>query len=183
MAPILNDRFLLFIIRESGFWMASKIKPLECHLNTGLNLEWYSDHHLNTRLVIKWWSEYQTTIWIPDMWKFVIQVFWYSNGIQTLGKSTTWMSNTKLSRIQISMIQIHCLIAQLLDLIIGGYHPYSKVFALHKRVQGRAHLLLSPLVNIVHLTRQNWPGLCWGRFNKTCMLRFWSMHLKVVLFF
>ena len=47
----------------------------ECHLNTGLNLVQYSDHHLNTWPVFKWWSEYRTTIWIPDKWKFVIQMF------------------------------------------------------------------------------------------------------------
>ena len=34
----------------------------KCHLNTGLNLVWYSDHHLNTGPVFKWWSQYRTTI-------------------------------------------------------------------------------------------------------------------------
>ena len=29
----------------------------ECHLNTGLNLIWYSDHHFNTGPIFKWWSE------------------------------------------------------------------------------------------------------------------------------
>ena len=47
----------------------------ECHLNTGLNFVRYSDHHLNTGPVIKWWFEYQTTIWIPEKWKFNIQMF------------------------------------------------------------------------------------------------------------
>ena len=28
----------------------------ECHLNTGLNLVWYSDRRLNTGPVFKWWS-------------------------------------------------------------------------------------------------------------------------------
>ena len=31
----------------------------------------------------------------------------------------------------------------------------------------QAHLLLSHLVNIEHLTAQGWPSLCWGRFYKT----------------
>ena len=45
---------------------------------SGLNLSRYSDQHLNTR-IFKWWSEYRTTIWItdiwiPDKWKFGIQM-------------------------------------------------------------------------------------------------------------
>ena len=38
------------------------------HLNTGLNLVWYSDHHLNNKPVFEWWSEYRTTICLGLRW-------------------------------------------------------------------------------------------------------------------
>ena len=51
------------LVFEWSKYVPSLNGPLfECHLNTGLNLVWYSDHHLNTGPVFKWWSEYQTTI-------------------------------------------------------------------------------------------------------------------------
>ena len=100
----------------------------ECHLNTGLNLVWYSDHHLYTGPVLKWWLnteppfEYQTSEYRTSE-SSLLRCFRYSDVTCKSIFSTTTQSQKWSHTTTQKVIVVHLIFDWLIDWII--YSRYS----------------------------------------------------------